>query len=379
MEPAGAARTPPELQAVAEHFQVEGRWAGAVRIPGGHINDTYKLSYATARGPVHYILQRINHHVFRQPGQLMENIRRVTGHLEEKIKAEGAAAGEETPLRLIPARSGGVYCRLGENYWRLYNFIGNGVSRDELQSPAQAREAARAFGKFQRRLSDLPGPPLHETIPRFHHTPGRYAAFEKAAAEDPLGRAAAARTEADFARRRQSMTSVLLELRGKGAVPERITHNDTKINNVMLHSRTVRAVCVIDLDTVMSGLALYDFGDLMRTAASAAAEDERDLAKIRLRPEYFEALVRGYLEGADGFLNEMELRHLVFSGKLITFETGLRFLTDYLRGDIYFKIRRPEHNLERARAQFKLVSEMEKSENALRRIAEKHARAGAAS
>jgi aminoglycoside phosphotransferase (APT) family kinase protein len=244
------------------------------------------------------------------------------------------------------------------NFWRAYHFIENARTYDSVQSPAQAFQAAKAFGEFQRMLADLPAPRLHDTIPDFHHTPKRFAALERAIAADVAGRAILAKPEIDFALARKSICGVLLD----AGLPERVTHNDTKINNVMLDDDTGEGICVIDLDTVMPGLVLYDFGDMVRTATSPGPEDERDLSKVNLQFPLFEALARGYLTSAAGFLTKEEKKHLAFSGKLITFEIGLRFLTDYLSGDTYFKVHREGHNLDRCRTQFKMVASIEQQE-----------------
>jgi len=235
-----------------------------------------------------------------------------------------------------------------------------------VQSPAQAFEAAQAFGRFQSLLADLPAPRLHDTIADFHHTPKRFLALEHAIAADAVNRAAHAKPEIAFALRHQGMRSVLLEAN----LPERVTHNDTKFNNVMLDDATGAGICVIDLDTVMPGLALYDFGDMVRTTTSPVPEDERDLAKVTMQFPMFEALVRGYLTSASEFLTSAEKQHLAFAAKLITFEIGIRFLTDFLAGDTYFKIHREGHNLDRCRTQFKLVESIEQQETQMNRLVE---------
>ena len=239
-----------------------------------------------------------------------------------------------------------------------------------MTTEAQAREAARAFGEYQALLADLPGARLHETIPNFHHTRSRFENLRRAVAEDAAGRAAGVRPEIDFAFARETDTDVLLGLRVRGEITERVTHNDTKINNVMLDNTTGRAAAVIDLDTVMPGLSLYDFGDMVRTAASSTAEDHPDPAQMHVVLPYFRALVEGYLESAGPVLNATERAHLGFAGQLLAYETGLRFLTDHLQGDVYFRIKRPGHNLDRARTQFALVKSIEDHADAMRRIVE---------
>jgi hypothetical protein len=282
-------------------------------------------------------------------------------------KLDDAPDGSRRRLTLLPTREGGAWHRdESGHYWRCYIFIEKARSYDAIQSPQQAFEAAKAFGQFQKLLSDLPPPRLHDTIPDFHHTPKRFARLEEALAADAVQRADLARTEIQFALRRKPMASLLLEAK----LPERVTHNDTKINNVLLDEQSGQEVCVIDLDTVMPGLALYDFGDLVRTGTSPALEDERDLARVTMQFPMFEALLRGYLSTAADFLTPAERRHLVFAGKLITFEIGLRFLTDFLAGDTYFKVHREGHNLDRCRTQFKLVESIEQQEEQMNKLVE---------
>jgi hypothetical protein len=239
-----------------------------------------------------------------------------------------------------------------------------------VDGPDVAYEAARLFGLFQKVLIDFPEPRLVETIPHFHDTPRRFAALERAIAEDRCGRAAGCRAEIAFALARKDTTGVLLDLHRAGAIPERVTHNDTKINNVLMDRVTCRALCIIDLDTVMPGLSLYDFGDLVRSSVSPAAEDETDLSRVSVRMPIYDALARGYLSAARSFLTEAEKAHLTFSGNLITFECGIRFLADHLNGDTYFKIDREGHNLDRCRTQFRLVEEIETHASEMDRIGE---------
>jgi len=249
----------------------------------------------------------------------------------------------------------------------MYLFVEGARTYDTIQDPQQAYEAARAYARFQNLLADLPSPRLHETIPDFHNTPVRLRALQAAITADIFNRAAVVRDEIAFVEKRAAMCGHLLERHARGEIPERITHNDTKLNNVMLDDVTGEGVCVIDLDTVMPGLALYDFGDMVRSATAAAPEDERDLGKVRMRIEMFEAIARGYLPEAR-FLNLAEREELVFSGRLITLMIGMRFLTDYLQGDIYFKTKRPGQNLDRCRVQFKMVESMEAQQDAMERL-----------
>jgi aminoglycoside phosphotransferase (APT) family kinase protein len=270
-------------------------------------------------------------------------------------------------LTLIPAHDGLVWhVDADGSYWRVYHFINKARTYDAIESAEQALQAAKAFGHFQKLLVDLPAPRLHDTIPDFHHTPKRFAALEQAIASDIAGRAILAKHEIEFALAHQSITGVLLEAN----LPERVTHNDTKINNVLLDDATGEGICVIDLDTVMPGLALYDFGDMVRTATCPAKEDEQDLSLVSMQFPMFEALVRGYLASAGGILTKAEKQYLAFSGKLITFEIGIRFLADSLAGDTYFKVHRDGHNLDRCRTQFKLVESIERQEDKMNQLVE---------
>ncbi|MDR3741717.1 MAG: aminoglycoside phosphotransferase family protein [Terracidiphilus sp.] len=351
-----------DLAAITQVFQIPGPFVSAEPWGSGHINDTFRITTAPGGQSHHSILQRINHRVFRDPVALMRNVERVTGHLIAKVASLPDAA--RRVVTLIPTRTGAAYhVDADGNTWRAYTFISGTRSYDQVESPDQAFQAARAFGEFQQLLADLPAPPLAETIPNFHHTPARFQQFQQALAADAANRAAHCRTEIDFALARESFASALV----RAGLPSRVTHNDTKLNNVLFDEATGQALCVIDLDTVMPGLAAYDFGDLVRTSTSPAAEDERDLSKVVFQLPLFEALARGYLASAT-FLTKEERALLPTGGILITFETGLRFLADHLNGDTYFKIHRENHNLDRARTQFKLVAEMESQLPALEQL-----------
>ncbi len=342
----------------------------------GHINATYKATYRTHSGQRSYIHQWINQKVFTRPQELMENVQRVTSHLRAKIERAGGDPDRRS-LTLVPTMDDKSYYRTPEGeYWRTYLFIERARTYDQVENLDHVESAAGAFGNFQRQLADLPGGRLHDTIPHFHHTPRRFAKLAAAVDADSANRAAGAKAEIDFALGRQGDTSVLIDLLEKGELTERITHNDTKFNNVMFDDDTGKAVCVIDLDTVMPGLALYDFGDSVRVGASTALEDERDLAKVHCDLGMFERLVRGYVRACnsngEAFLSRREIDLLAFSGKLITFEIGIRFLTDFLEGDVYFRTHRPGHNLDRARTQFKMVAEMEQNADKMQAIVDRY-------
>ncbi len=349
-----------EFVALGRAFALQGEVVAAVPHGSGHINDTFAVTVSQAGTPVRYVFQRINQRIFTDVPALMDNIVRVTSHQRTRLAASDTPDASRRALTVVPARDGRPFVRDEKGaWWRSYLFIEHAFTYDKIESTDQARTAARAFGDFQRLLADLPGGRLHETIPHFHDTPRRYANFEAAAQADSAGRASACADDLAFARSRAPLARKLADLLDAGLVPERVTHNDTKLNNVMLDNATGEGVCVIDLDTVMPGLSLYDFGDMVRSATNAAAEDEADLARVFARPEIFSALAEGFLAGAGSALNDVERAHLVTAGQVITYEIGLRFLTDHLQGDVYFKINRTGHNLDRARNQFALLRSLD--------------------
>lgn len=345
---------------VAEAFQCSGTYIGEYDYGGGHINDTYKVIYEEDGREVHYIHQRINHNIFKNVPALMDNIGRVTRHQRKKFQEAGVTDLEQRVLALVPTVDGkDYYVDTDGNYWRTYLFVENSLTLDAVEKPEHAFEAARAFGEFQCQLADMEGR-LHDTIPDFHHTRSRFNTLLKAVEADICGRAGNVQQEIDFVMQREADVDLLLDLQEAGELPERVTHNDTKLNNVLLDAETEKGMCVIDLDTVMPGLALYDFGDMMRTATNPAPEDEKELDRVEMSFEMFEALVDGYMSTAGGFLVPKEVELLPFSGKLITLEIGIRFLTDYLEGDTYFKTHYEGQNIDRCRKQFKMVESMER-------------------
>jgi len=351
---------------VFQNFQILGSLLESAPYGNGHINDTMVAAFSQAGTRVRYIFQRINGRIFKDPEALMDNILRVTSEAQHQLVEAGVPDSSRRALSVIPATDGKPFHKDGEGrYWRCYPFIEGARTYDIIQNPRQAYEAARAFGEFQKLVAGLEGPRLHETIPNFHNTCSRFERLKEVAAANPQGRLVSAAPELEFISERESVGDVLLNLQAEGLIPERVTHNDTKLNNVMIDDSTETGICVIDLDTVMPGLALYDFGDMVRTATSPAAEDETDLSKVRMQMPMFEALVRGYLSTAGSFLNAEEKSHLAFSGKLIALEIGIRFLTDHLEGDVYFKTKRPNHNLDRCRTQLALVKSIEEQEEAM--------------
>lgn len=332
---------------------------GAESYGNGHINDTYLVSMPR------FILQRINTSIFRNPEELMENIENVTAFLREKIKAAGGDF-ERGTLTVVPTKDGRRYYKLDEeNVFRVYRFVEGTKTIENSRTPEDLYEAGVGFGHFQKMLADFPVEKLHETIADFHHTPKRVEALRQAIAEDRVGRAKDVKAEIDFALENASWAGCVVEGMASGRIPVRVTHNDTKINNILFDQESGKAVCVIDLDTVMPGSMLYDFGDALRIGGSTAAEDEVDLDKVQFDEKAFEAFAKGYLSEMREALTETELELLPLSAKLMTYECGIRFLTDYLNGDTYFKIHREHHNLDRARNQFKLVADMAKKESLL--------------
>ena len=354
------------LHELSSQFQIYGDLRHAEVCKIGHINETYIAAYDQGGLPVRYIHQKINTSVFKDPDAVMGNLMRVTTHLRAKLRTAGVQDVSRRSLTVIPTRDGRSYHRTGDGEcWRTFVFVEGVRTFEAVETPTQALEAGRAFGTFQSLLVDLPGERLAETIPYFHDTRRRFQALTKAVQEDRVNRAADARREIDFALAREKMVDVVINALAKKKIPERITHNDTKFNNVMLDVKTGRAVCVVDLDTVMPGCALYDFGDMVRTTTSPTMEDELDLAQVNVRMPMFQALARGYLETAGEFLTKHERSLIAFAGRLITFTIGIRFLTDFLSGDTYFRVHRPQHNLDRCRTQFKLVECIERQEEAM--------------
>ncbi len=357
-----------EISQIINSFIVYGDFLVAIPFGSGHVNDTYQLTFDQGGMRLHYTLQRINKNVFSNPENVMENIDRVTTHILHKIRKAHAETRKRT-LRLLRTAENKpfVYDKKGD-CWRAYVFVEHARAYEVLDDLRQAYHIAEGFGEFQRQLVDLPGPRLHETIADFHNTPKRIHNLIDAVKADPLGRAKGVQREIDFVFSRQQDAAYLLNLHDEGSIPERITHNDTKSNNILIDDLTGDAMCVLDLDTVMPGLSLYDFGDMVRSGTNPADEDEVNLDKVFMRFDMYEALVRGYIAGTGSLLTAAEKDSLPMAGKIITLEIGTRFLTDYLMGDTYFKIHRPEHNLERARNQFKMVSSIEEQFERMRNL-----------
>lgn len=363
-----AEHTHKEISDIINRFIVYGDFLVAVPFGSGHVNDTYQLTFDQGGVRIHYTLQRINKNVFTEPEKVMENVDRVTAHILSKIRAKHLETRKRT-LRLLRTADNKpfVFDKKGD-CWRAYVFVEHARAYEVLENPDQAFYVAKGFGEFQQQLIDLPGKRLHETIPDFHDTPKRIKALEDAVRRDPLGRAEKVRPEIDFVLSRQDDAAYLLNLNKEGSIPERVTHNDTKANNILIDDLSGEAMCVLDLDTVMPGLSLYDFGDMVRSGTNPADEDEINLDKVFMRFDMYESLVKGYIAGTGNLLTPAEKDSLPLAGKIITLEIGTRFLTDYILGDKYFKIQRPDHNLDRARNQFKMVSSIESQLDKMRKL-----------
>lgn len=360
-----------DLIHIAERFAIEGE-IGSIEAHGnGHINDTFLVTCQLAEGKTRrYILQRMNQEVFKNPKELMENVTGVTTFLQNKIRENGGNPEREA-LNVILLKDGGSYWQEEDNtFWRVYRFVEGADSLDVVERPEEFYESAVAFGQFQKLLADYPAESLHETIPNFHNTIDRVEKFKKAVEEDAMKRAADVQEEIQFVLDREADCHILCDMLAAGEIPLRVTHNDTKLNNIMLDHETGKGICVIDLDTVMPGSALYDYGDSIRFGANTGAEDEKDLSKISCDLELFALYTKGFIEGCGGSLTEKEIRMLPMGAKLMTLECGMRFLTDYLEGDHYFKIHRPEHNLDRTRTQFRMVKDMEDKWEKMQEIVE---------
>ena len=351
---------------ILSKFCIEGATTEPVPFGSGHINSTFYIKNTEAGCP-DYLLQRINHYVFKDVEGLTENVKLVTAHLRDKVASQNGNVDKEV-LTLISAKDGLYFYKDGNgDYWRIYHYLKNTKSYDLLETEQQAFEGGKAFGKFQSMLADLDATLLVETIPNFHNIEFRLQNFKNALEKDPVGRAKDCKAEIDFVSERTENMCTILTLGRAGKIPLRITHNDTKFNNVLLDQND-KAQCVIDLDTVMPGYTAYDFGDAIRTIINTANEDEADLSKIQLNVKLFEAYVRGYLAETINFFTETELESLIYGALLLPYMQGVRFLTDHIDGDNYFKIHFPNHNLQRARAQFQLLRKLEENRPQLEAI-----------
>jgi hypothetical protein len=350
---------------ILPHFQLEGHFQDLHLCGSGLINNTYISRFHAGRSDVRYIHQKINRHVFKEPAKVMENIESVTHHLRGDPLRE--------TLNLVQSDDGySYYLSPDGEYWRTYLFINGAHTYDKVEDIRHVYTASKAFGKFQNMLANLPGERLHDTIPNFHDTSRRFEAFLVALEDDRVHRARLVKAEIDVVLQHADQTSLVVDALTQGRLPERVTHNDTKLNNVMIDDQTGEGVCVIDLDTVMPGCVVYDFGDSVRIGACTAAEDEQDLGKVKFDLSLFEHLVHGYLDSTSAFLTPQEIDLLAISARLITLEQAIRFLTDHLNGDIYFRIVRQGHNLDRCRTQLKMLAEMEKAMDSMEELVRRY-------
>lgn len=353
---------------VVNAFAFEGELMDFVPYGSGHINDTFRLDF-----PEHkYILQRINTDIFTKPYELMENVELVTSYLKEEIIKAGGNPARET-LNVIFTKDGkNIFKDSKGDYWRAYDYVGDTISYDLVEDPKDFYQSGVGFGTFQYQLRDFPIEKLNYTIENFHHTPSRFKTFVNAVEKDGVGRLAGVKDEVEAILAQEDFTSTLWDLHEAGKLPLKVTHNDTKLNNVLIDNATGKAMCVVDLDTVMPGFSADDFGDSIRFGASTALEDEKDLSKVSFDLDLFDVYTKGFLEGARGSLTDLEIEMFPVGAKMLTLETAIRFLTDYLEGDTYFKTAYDDHNLVRARTQLKLVAEMDEKWDAMNDIVKKH-------
>lgn len=354
-----------KIESAKKAFDLGAEIISCERYGNGHINDSF---LAVSADGSRYILQRMNHEIFTDPEGLMDNIESVTSFLRSKIEQKGGDPKRET-LNVVRTKDGNIFYKdeIG-CYWRVFLFIEDATSFDQVENKEDFYQSAVSFGNFQNLLAEFDASKLNETIPNFHNTPVRYETFMKAVKEDACGRAASVQKEIDFFINHKNDMALCADKLTAGELPLRVTHNDTKLNNIMIDNATGKGICVIDLDTVMPGLAIFDFGDSIRFGANTAAEDERDLSKVSLDLDLFEAYVKGYLEGCNGSLTDAEIEMLSYGAKTMTMECGMRFLTDYLEGDHYFRIHREGHNLDRCRTQIALVEDMERKWDKMQEI-----------
>lgn len=353
-----------EYTNIAEQFLIVGRVIYIREFGCGHINTTFRI---TTDAGVEYVLQKINTNIFKKPFELMENMKNVTDYLAAIVSEENGDPERDVVI-VVPTKDKKLCVENKLGCWRMLKFVSDSETIEIISDPKDFYYAGYAFGKFTRQLNDFPASTLHETIPNFHNTPSRYRDFEAAVAENASGRALDVKEEIEFVRKRKNFCSLFTDKIEDGTLPLRVTHNDTKLNNVLFDENTKKPLAVVDLDTVMPGLSLYDFGDAIRYGTNPVAEDEKDLSKVFCDLTLFESFTRGYLEQCGKLLTKEEIDMLPFAGKMMTLECGMRFLADHIAGDVYYKIHREGHNLDRARTQFKLVEDMEEKEKEIKAI-----------
>lgn len=361
-----------DIKKIAEGFGIKADTLTYTECKRGHINSTFFINTNAENTEPEYVFQKINTSIFKNPDQLMSNIFNVTSHIRNKLIAEGKDANR-CVLNFIKTVDGKrCYVDDDGSHWRAYHFVGKALSLDLADTTDLFAQSGFAFGHFQNQLADFDASKLYETIPNFHNTVSRLNDLKEAIAKNLASRKDIAQKEIDFVLTREDKCSYIVDGIKEGKYPLRVTHNDTKLNNVLLDKATGDGLCVVDLDTVMPGSMLYDFGDSIRFGASSAAEDETDLSKVFVRLDMFEAYTEGFIKGLDGAVTNEEIAAFPLSAYIITLETGIRFLTDYLNGDTYFRIHRPDHNLDRARNQFKLVADMETKMDEMNKIVAKY-------
>jgi len=367
------AKKPFNIENICKQFSLNGEFTGYEKCNNGHINSTYMLIFEENGKVKKYILQKINTTVFKDPDKLMSNIVAVTSHIRKKNEEMNAPWADRGTLTFSPCIDGKYYyIDEDDNCWRVYEYIGDVYTCNAIDSTEVFENAGIAFGEFQNLLADFDGASLYETIENFHNTASRFADFKKAIEENKSGRLNTVKEEVEFAVAREKDTHILVDMIADGKLPLRVTHNDTKLNNILFDNVSDKGICIIDLDTVMPGLSLYDFGDSIRYGANTAAEDEQDVSKVSLNLELYEAYVKGYLSSAKDALTDLEKELLPFGAKIMTYECGIRFLMDYLNGDVYFHTDYAEHNLVRARTQFALVADIEKKMEKMLEITKKY-------
>lgn len=359
-------------QLVKKHYFPNAEVASYERYGNGHINDTYLLVIGGAEKK-RFILQRINTSIFKDPDGLMRNFVAVTEYLKAELRHSGGDC-ERGTLSVIPTVSGANFASEGGESWRLLDFVERSMCYDMVETPEQFYMSAVAFGDFQHKLKDFPAEELTETIPNFHNTPDRFKKFLEAVELDVAGRVKDVLPEIDFVKVRESFAWTLERAHAEGKLPLKVTHNDTKLNNILFDADSGKALCIVDLDTVMPGYSVNDFGDSIRFGATTAVEDEADLSLVNFDINLYELYVKGFIEGAAGGLSEGEIELLPVGAMMMTYECGMRFLTDYISGDTYFRVHREGHNLDRARNQFKLLSDMEESFEEMKNIVKKYAK-----
>jgi hypothetical protein len=356
-------------ESIIARFSIPGALIKAERFGSGLINETFLCEFSYSGSVRKYILQHINKNVFRNPEHVMQNVEIVTEHIQGRLRREGISDPEGVTPALIRAKDGGSHYVDGSGgYWRMFHFIESGDVFDTVQGPGHAFEVGRGLGQFQALVADLAPERLHDTLPGFHHTPAYLGQLDDAVGTGIRERVSECGPEIEFVNKSRHLASVLMDAMESGTIPVRVVHNDPKVNNVLIHRETGKALCMVDLDTVKPGIVHFDFGDCVRSAANPAGEDAEKLDAVRIDVALVEAITNGYLSEAGSFLTQKEIDLLPVSIKVITFELGVRFLADYLRGDTYFKIKHPRHNLHRSRVQFRLLESIEASEGRLRSI-----------